>query len=349
MFYARIWMMSALLVSSSGVVAAAGAPRACTIDDPLLSKTEQGVHASRISFENGNRRYTAEIRGLIQRNPLVVSSIKLCRRYEISNLGDDNIEEFRWPDVGLGHVAVIPPGHAPEFRWQRDVIRKSEATGVDNTRLFAWENIVTYGTMVFPLDASYLKSESFFEDGIFHKDLPTIFSDLFFDGLHVSYASQAIGTVSKFGKPVNFPELTASFFIADTEVNILSNARTYPSDKFVEVNLVVSGEWSGDYTGELYAPGLTAIMEDKISDSSDVRDYIFKYAKNLESQEPVPIKSGSAMTFDISYRTQDGVSDPLHISEQPIRINIGEQSVCVLAEVYSPLPVSLDLTYYCDR
>lgn len=305
--------------------------RACRMDDPYLDASEG--HPDYPEFHYNHQNYRVEIVGLAVPDPRIIHSpYRICRRYELNNVSGKEIVELRWPDIGVGHISSVPAGE--RFRWPRHVPSNSQHVGTSTTTLYAWENTPAQGITVFPMTVR--RGDAQTDALVYAHDTHGLPYEL----MQTSPATLVLDASHSFGEPrekSEFPTLESGFYMGDISLSIVSSATFFPDDSYVETIVEVSGTWDRDGEAAILAPGLSSFEY-----APNAQDKVLALARYIEEDQRISAESGFTHTFDLSFAPENSANEPLmFMVEQPVTLMIGDWAACILAPIYSQVPISL--------
>lgn len=340
------------LTAFAGDLLAQSPQRACNTNDPPLARGQRGVVADNQAFARNNRTYEFAIFGLAAANPDVTERpYEICLRYEFKNLSKERIQELSWKDAGVVHLSYVQPGE--QIKW-RPPDKSSETTQTDigPTELYAFENAQATGRTVFSvrqhIDRSSTGQSSGGESSRYSllQSFPELSSQL----TEARASGDAVLAYHSRAGTFGYRTVTATFVSRGVFISIQSSAKASSSDRFASVNgqIRVTSKIAGPEA--VYAPGLIALQKAGFRNEGTVRDRSAIFLKLLPDSTAALARSGQTYATSIGFRTPSNADTPsLFVVKHPVTVTIGDWSVCLMAETYSPVPVTLSEEYCQTR
>jgi hypothetical protein len=306
--------------------------RACNTANPPLARGEADVVPGDARFNaTDGRTYGVSIFGLGKPNPEVNNKpYDICLRYEFENSSGEEIQEFRWRDAGVGHIRFLKPG--VRYRIPRNAASNVQTVVDDETDLYAFENIAAKSRTVFAVKGGAAKPA-----GINFGSLGS--------SEQLAAANAAIEPIVTIEVPPEqreYQALDMGVESPEVSVSIQSSATIYPMDRFAEVGaeLRVTSRMEGAVT--VYAPTLLAFENADFMQEESLAQKTDTFLAYLEKSD-WPLKlTDSTYVRTIRVRTPEMGGDvpALFVGEHPVTITIGDWSACLIAQIYSPVPLT---------
>jgi hypothetical protein len=326
--------------------------RQCNTADPALARGETGVIADDQAFLRRSRSVDFAIFGLGAANPEVTQDpYEICLRYEFENRSKEEIQELRWKDAGLANLSSLPPGQ--RHRMPRRKSSNTRQVTTSNTDIYAFENAKATGRTVFAVQQSVARSAAAQPSGggssrySLVEAYPALKQQL-------ASAGATADAVTAFYLPErtsDYRTLSIGLELPDVVVAVESSATISPSDRFATVKgeiRISNNKLSGPVA--VYAPGLNALQRARFANDGTVPGRSADFLKLLGDSAGPLSGSGTTYATSIGFRTASTTTTPsLFIVEHPVTITIGAWSACLIAETYSPVPVTLSDTHCRKR
>lgn len=299
-------------------------------------------------FVRNSRNYEFTIFGLAAADPEVTEKpYEICLRYEFKNRSEENIQELSWIDAGIAHLSYVQPGK--HIKLQRSESSDTTQTATGPTELHAFENAQTAGRTVFAVEPRIIRpapgqpSSGASSRYSLRQSFPELSSQL----AEARASGDAVWAYYSSPHTLGYRTVNAAFESQGVVISIQSSAKISASDRFASVNgeIQVTSKITGPVA--VYAPGLIALQKAGFGNEGTVRDRSAIFLKFLPGSTGVPL-AGSGQTYvtSIGFRTPSNADTPsLFVVKHPVTVTIGAWSVCLMAETYSPVPVTLSETY----
>ncbi len=339
-------------------VCAASTVKACSTEGAPLEDSDQIIQEisngeavfkkSNLEFFRQEEIYTMELYALGQADPsITLPPYSICRRYELINTSDEVIQALRWPDIKLPLYTKVKPKQ--RIRTTRKSIHNSKQLGKLPTELYIFENSSVTDQTVFPikqvLDAGITNNNA-------HYQIHSLNSDLYLESSHtplpeglVLDATQALYSPKD---RFEYPILITSLLTDDFSFVAQSQATAFPDDEYVDSSSLIKIESSVLSDFAITAPGIVTLNSADFSEVNNVNDRIQHYAKLFLHKNSGVVSLANSQDFDFGYQLPEDVAQPvLFVVEQPVKIVTSDWAVCIFAQVYSPIPISISPTLYC--
>jgi hypothetical protein len=322
--------------------------RACTVSDPRLEESEAGVEPGIPIFHYNNDNYETKIYGLAVADPQITEPpFRICRRYEFENTSGHDIQELRWPDIPIGNIANTPPGKT--YRFPKPVLNNTREVGPGPTDLYAWEDIKAPSVTVFPKIVGLKKAQLDLERNWVYALSPKAFPGAL-DG--ISVAGLSLDTTQSFYAPVEqftYPELQSGIVSDDLSFLIFSRATVYPEKRYVESTFEIKASWQREGTPALHAPGVITLSKADFQEDQNIQARIQHFAATLGEHREDSGMSLLSQGLQLDYPLAKDEGQPvLFVVNQPIKFALGDWSACLMAPVYTAVPILLSSDEYCQ-
>jgi hypothetical protein len=317
-----------------GDAIAQGLPRACSpTEGGGLAEGDKGVHAAGNVFNDGVGRslpFTAlSLSGETPNSVRFVNGDEvadLCMRYEIRNDGVDiAIEALEWPAIGLPYYGLpIPPGEQ-NAGWVRRANGVLRTTGIYAGPITALRNssTVMVNTQLperrAPVDLSQAAQA-------IPVELVTALADADFDvaPLQVVRASEE----HLVHAPLTFQMALDGDRSVSVESTLAANADKLTYGYQVDVPESVS----------VFAPMLSVLEESRpLAELEDALLAIARFSELRLAEE----SDGDGFNFEIVNPIRSAFGEQIaFISDIPVTIRVDDAEICVVGQIYSPVPLS---------
>ena len=317
------------------------APRACSpTSGGSLRDGQGGVEVSHGNFRKKGETVPFDVFSLAEfakNDPNTIN--EMCLRYELLNKSKNiTIEHLRWKDIELEYYGFpIEPGeqHPGWIVTRHDVYPDP---GIYSTQVGAYDSSKSQVRALFAQRLKRASVEgdagaiSFFNTANLQRDV--VYS-LIKTGLH-------IGSVPGFERPVVpnvlYPVLRKEFRTRELFISSLSQAH------FSEGEFIVRTVIRGTVDGDIMAPMLASIPS-RVSEAWTDKD-VFNFANILRKMITAPITVKDGQYVATTRFPQAALGDlGIFIVRHPITIRTKEGVACIVAQMYSPVPLMADSAY----
>lgn len=322
---AAVISIFSLVFFPHGIVLADQATKACR-NEGRLGKGETNVLYRKGQFNRYGLSYPFATYSLWGRDPS--DPTKLCLRYEIENLGNATIEEFRWRDTGLWEID-LPSGKVnwlnPQTTTYKDALKEKsflrsfERSSYQTDAWFTQEQIKKMAITSAGIELfDFRKSMALTLPAIKNAGLPELILTAFLLPR----------------EPKVFPSLVSGIETPDVNVAVTSSAGFDGEQFTVRTQITVNRE---DAT--LYAPALLATR--KTFNPPVDQGHVIRTIASLADFRTVPLTmTKGKSTTEFRFRTGREDSKPvMFIVQQPLTVVLAQGSLCVQISSYSPVPI----------
>lgn len=329
---------------------AQGQPRACTsheAGDQFLKSGDSGVVSDDGEFVRIGRSYPFSIFGAGAADPnFRQAPYRLCLRYEFRNNGKEDIQELGWPNAGVFQMSLpIKPGQ--QFGWNIRTDTNTTSVGEATTHLRAFENASAAARTVFAEKLQINLTPA--DEGIITFSLTNTTSE-FQRALENRKASVTVKAIHLPSKPTEYAGVGIEMDSPDLVISIGSSAEIDPNDQVGTIENEIRLETKSNGKVAVYAPGFLALERTNMIPAYSLKEASSAFLLLLpDASAPLPMRDHSyrySMKFGIA---KDSKEPALFLVQNPITIAVGNSSVCLLAETYSPVPVSLSEEHCRNR
>ncbi|WP_037447157.1 hypothetical protein [Sinorhizobium fredii] len=309
--------------------------RACNTADPPLARGETDVIPGDPKFVKSNGSvYEVSIFGLGKANPDVKEKpYDICLRYEFENRSGENIQEFRWRDAGVGHIQYLEPGM--RFRIPGNITSEVQTVTTSATDLHAFENIAATSRTVFAVQGTAAKPAKGLRFGSMESNQKVVAAGA---------ATEPVLAIALPSEERKFPPLIKGLESSKITISIQSTATVFPKDRFAQIVAEITFVSQMEGAVNVYAPTLSTLASANFTSEGSLDDRIAAFLEFLpKSSEPLKM-SDSAYKHSVGVRTPEaggGDTPALFVAEHPVTVTVGEWSACLIAQTYSPVPVTL--------
>lgn len=333
-----VWLAISIVVWPMISVAA---PRACSpTNGGSLKDGQPGVVVSHGSFKERGQPVPFDVLSLAEfakDDPDIIN--EMCLRYELLNKSKKiKIKSLRWNDIDLAYYGFpIGPGeqHPGWIVTRHDVYPKP---AIYSTQVGAYDSSKSQVRALFAQRLQRASVEgnagaiSYFNTASLERDV--VYS-LVRTGLHV-------GSVPGFERPVVpkvlYPDLRKEFRTTELFISSLSQAH------FSEGEFIVQTVIRGTVDGDIMAPMLASIPS-RVSEAWTDKD-VFNFANILRKMTTAPITVEDGQYVATTRFPRAALGDlGIFIVSHPITIRTNQGVACIIAQMYSPLPLMANSAY----
>jgi|GEM_PF-5637408 len=320
-----------ILLASTSI---ASTPAACVTktDDGGLPATGGNVVSEKKEFYDESVTYP--MRTFSDMAP-TGNNAEFCLRYEVENVGSQDVQNFYWRDAGI-RMNKFPPGLSQ--RQSRSRTRRSIAQPeVRPTELNAFRN-EKITPKVWKIDASMASVES--GD---YASFAAIPKELLEPGLPDFLQQQGIASGPALA--VNVTESDINIYPISEEITgtgftiKLSSRATREGDKVrFETTVALSGDAAS--SSMIYLPALQAIGEAKAANGID---YYASFISTFGNRFKEPMKDFSSRTFAKELPISGLYDGSIFLVDHPIMLRANDITYCYRVQSYSPFAVDFGL------